>query len=129
MIFNILSRAVLFLHFLFVMFVLSGFIITAAGYLLKLTAPRNMRFRVVHLFSVLFITLQSWIGRICPLTDLENLFRIKAGAAGYSVSFMEYWVEKIIYYDLPFSYFIAAYSVFLCLVVILMIVYPPVKKE
>ncbi len=126
--FSFLSASVLFIHFLFVLFVVSGFLYTAAGYFLKLSAPRNFMFRIIHLCAVIFVTVQSWIGRICPLTDLENLFRARAGSSRYSESFMEFWIEKIIYYDLPFAYFIASYTFFLFLVLLLFILYPPLKK-
>ena len=127
--YSFFSVSVLLIHLFFVLFVTGGFIYTAAGYFLKLKHSANMKFRIIHLCAVVFITVQAWIGRICPLTDLENLFRTKAGEIRYEESFMEHWIEKIIYYDLPFVYFTAAYSVFLCLVLVFLFIYPPVKKR
>lgn len=55
--------------------------------------------------------------------------REKGGEGKYSGTFMEYWIEKLIYYDLPFYYFTAAYSIFLIFVILLMFIFPPLKKR
>ena len=34
---------------------------------------------------------------ICPLTPLENLWRRRAGAAGYEGSFVEHYIVPLIY--------------------------------
>ena len=99
---HLFSDIVLFLHFSFVLFVSAGFIFILFSYILKLPSGRNYCFRLTHLCAVFFVTIQSWLGRICPLTILETLLRSSAGKDGYRSSFMEYWVEKLIYYDFPF---------------------------
>jgi hypothetical protein len=38
-------------------------------------------------------------GLICPLTSLENLLALKAGAAGYQTGFIEHYLGPIIYPD------------------------------
>ena len=124
---RIFPDTVLFLHFSFVLFVTAGFLFILFSYFLKLSSGRNYRFRILHLCAVVFVTVQSWLGRICPLTILETSLRSSAGEEGYRSSFMEFWLEKLIYYDLPFSFFIASYSIFLLLVVVFMFLYPPEK--
>lgn len=42
----------------------------------------------------------AWIeisGAICPLTTLENRFRVSAGGEGYGTSFVEHYLLPIIY--------------------------------
>lgn len=41
----------------------------------------------------------EYSGRICPLTDLENYFRHRAGQAGYSEGFIEHYLLATIYPD------------------------------
>lgn len=41
----------------------------------------------------------EYSGRICPLTQLENYFRHRAGQAGYSEGFLEHYLLATIYPD------------------------------
>jgi hypothetical protein len=36
-------------------------------------------------------------GAICPLTPLEQVLRLRAGQAGYTGSFIEHYLEPVIY--------------------------------
>jgi hypothetical protein len=124
----LLSSAVLFIHFSFIIFVITGFLYISAGALFKIASARNRKFRYLHLASVVYVTLQAWLGKLCPLTYLEFFLREEGGGERYTGTFMEYWVGKLIYYDFPFSCFIFAYTIFLILVILLMIIYSPGKK-
>jgi Protein of Unknown function (DUF2784) len=39
----------------------------------------------------------EYLGRVCPLTELENYFRHRAGQAGYGGSFIEHYLVATIY--------------------------------
>jgi len=58
------------------------------------------------------VVIQSWIGVICPLTIWEMALRENAGAEGYSGSFIQHWLQKLLYYSAPEWVFIASYTGF-----------------
>jgi hypothetical protein len=41
------------------------------------------------------------MGKICPLAIWENEMRETAGGEGYPGTFVGYYLQKVIYYDLP----------------------------
>lgn len=112
------ADAVLFLHVLFVVFVVVGLILILAGKLLSWAWVRNWWFRVMHLAAIGVVVLQSWLGVICPLTKLEMLLRDKAGDSTYAGSFVSHWLEAILYYRAPAWVFAAAYTAFAAIVVL-----------
>ena len=81
------ADAVLFLHFAFIVFVVIG----------GLLAIWRRGVIYIHLPAALWGIFVEITGRVCPLTSLENTFRIKAGNAGYSKSFVEHYLLGIIY--------------------------------
>lgn len=78
----------------------------------------NRWLRGAHLLTIAFIAVQSWLGRICPLTTLEMDLRRRAGDATYEMSFVQHWAERIFYPGWPLWAFIAAYSGFFALVLL-----------
>ena len=72
--------------------------------------------RLAHLAGIVYVVLQTWAGIICPLTIWEMQFREKAGATTYTGSFIQHWLETIIYYDFPQWVFIIIHTVFGALV-------------
>src|SRR5512137_1577435 len=89
MLFRFAADAVLLLHFLFIAFVVAG----------GLLAVWSRRVVFIHLPAVAWGVFVELTGRVCPLTYLENTLRIKAGIAGYSESFVEHYLLRIIYPD------------------------------
>ncbi len=96
-----LADAVLLLHTLFVIFVIAALILTVIGGLRHWRWVRNIWFRTVHLVCIAVVVAQSWIGVLCPLTTLEVWLRRQAGEAAYDKSFIQYWLERLLYYDAP----------------------------
>jgi hypothetical protein len=47
------------------------------------------------------IAVNAWMGKICPLAIWENEMRETAGGEGYPGTFVGYYLQKVIYYDLP----------------------------
>ncbi|MFN3913854.1 MAG: DUF2784 domain-containing protein [Aquabacterium sp.] len=68
---------------------------------------------------------QAWLGQYCFLTHWESSLRIKAGQTGYEVSFIEHWVQRVLYFDAPLWVFACLYSVFGALVAWAWWRYPP----
>jgi hypothetical protein len=112
------ADAVLLLHVLFVVFVVTGLVLILAGKLLSWAWVRNWWFRVIHLAAIGVVVLQSWLGVICPLTKLEMYLRGKAGDAMYAGSFVAHWLESILYYRAPTWVFAACYTAFAAIVVL-----------
>lgn len=112
----ILADTVLITHVLFVAFVVAGLVGIYAGWFLKWKWVRNRTFRSLHLLAIAIVVFQSWLGIICPLTSWEMALREAAGAEAYSGSFVQYWLQTLLYYSAPDWVFILAYTGFACLV-------------
>lgn len=52
---------------------------------------------LVHLPIVAWAFFVELTGRLCPLTIIENGFRIRAGQSGYAESFIEHYLVDVIY--------------------------------
>ena len=48
-----------------------------------------------------------------------------AGAEGYATSFIGYWLNRLIFYEAPVWAFTALYTVFVALVIVVLLFYPP----
>lgn len=108
----ILADVVLVAHFLFVLFVVLGLVAIYLGYFLKWSWVRNRLFRAVHLLAIGVVVVQSWVGAICPLTIWEITLREQAGGEIYTGSFVQHWLQRILYYNAPEWVFIVLYTGF-----------------
>lgn len=111
------ADAILALHVLFVLFVISGLVLIFAGKLAGWSWVRNRVFRIAHLAAIGVVVLQSWFGVICPLTTVEMWLRARAGGATYAGSFIAHWLDTLLYYQAPAWVFAVCYTVFGGLVV------------
>lgn len=87
MAFRLAADGVLLLHLAFILFALLG-------------ATLSLRWRwmpYVHVPAAAWGFFVELTGRVCPLTHMENYFRIKAGQTGYAESFIEHYILNIIY--------------------------------
>ncbi len=109
-----LADLILLIHFIYVGFVIAGFLFVWVGAYFQWAWIRNFRFRVLHLAATALVALESVFGILCPLTVWENLLRTSSG--GYQTGFMQHWIHKILFYDAPEYVFTAGYVVFTCLV-------------
>jgi hypothetical protein len=116
--FLIFADLLLILHTLLVAFVILGLLATFIGYVRNWQWVRNYWFRLGHLVVIAVVVLQSWLGVLCPLTSWEMALRERAGEAGYDGSFIEYWLQSLLYYSAPDWVFILVYTVFGALVVL-----------
>ena len=86
---------------------------------------RNSWFRLIHLIGIGVVVAQAWLGIVCPLTTLEMWLREQAGQVHYEGSFMQHWLQRLLYYDAPAWVFVAAYSAFGVLVFVAWLRFPP----
>lgn len=87
MLYRFAADLMLVLHFGFIAFVVVG-------------AVGIMRWPKLAWLHVPAAAWGAWIeisGGICPLTTLENRFRLSAGGEGYATSFVEYYLLPVIY--------------------------------
>lgn len=126
--YQLLADATLLLHFAVVVFVVGGLILVLAGNMLRWLWVNALLFRVAHLVAVGVIVVQAWLGELCPLTVLESWLREQAGEASYTASFIEHWVQSLLYYEAPRWVFTLVYSVFGLLVAVAWWYFPPTRK-
>lgn len=86
-IFQFWADVMVFLHAAFVFFVLFG----------GLATLRWRRLAWFHIPAALWGAAIETGGWICPLTWLENYFRRLGGGAGYGVTFIERYLEPLLY--------------------------------
>ncbi|WP_215398357.1 DUF2784 domain-containing protein [Rheinheimera oceanensis] len=125
----VLADTILVAHFLFVLFVVFGLVAIYCGYVLHWRWVKNRTFRIVHLAAIGIVALQSWLGLICPLTVWEMALRDKAGAATYSGSFIQHWLQQLLYYTAPDWVFMLLYSGFAGLVLASWFLLPPRARK
>jgi hypothetical protein len=104
MVYELLADAVVFVHFLWILFLISG----------AVWGVRHRAIKVVHVGGLFFAFVINVFGLYCPLTDLETWLRAEGSPSGaYGGSFIAHYLEKLIYLDVP-EYIIALMSVALC---------------
>ena len=106
------ADALLIAHVLFVVFVVFGLVAIYLGFWFSWGWVRNFWFRILHLGGIGFVVLESWAGVICPLTIWENQLRDKAGQSTYEGSFIQHWLQSLLYYEAPDWVFLVVYTVF-----------------
>ncbi len=92
MLYRILADTAVGIHLLFIVFVLAGGILVF----------RWPRMAWLHVPAFLWGALVEIGGWICPLTYVENYFRMKSAAEGYAGSFVERYLVPLIYPELLF---------------------------
>ena len=126
--YSLFADLILIVHTSYVLFVIGGQLLILAGWAANWNWPRNLWFRILHLIAIGFVVLEAWVGIVCPLTIIENLFRQKAGTAIYENSFIGEWLSRLLFYTAPDWVFVIIYTVFFLLVVFSWWRYPPVKR-
>ena len=106
------ANSILVSHVLFVLFVVSGLLIIYIGYFKHWSWVKNPWFRSLHFLAIGIVVVQSWLGIVCPLTIWEMALREKAGVETYLGSFIQHWLQSILYYSAPEWVFILCYTLF-----------------
>lgn len=103
---------VLSLHVAVVVFVVGGLALIIVGNLRAWRWVNVLWFRLAHLAAIAVVVAQAWFGAVCPLTSLEMWLRANARATTYAGSFVEHWLQSILYYAAPGWVFTLGYSLF-----------------
>jgi hypothetical protein len=107
-----LADAVLALHVAVVIFVGGGLLLILVGNWRRWSWVNAWWFRLVHLAAIGVVVAEAWLGIVCPLTTLEMWLRARAAGTTYGGSFIEHWLQRVLYYDAPPWVFVLAYSLF-----------------
>lgn len=114
----LLADAILVVHLAFVVFIVFGFILILIGLLARWSWIHNRTFRIAHLAAIAIVVLQAWFAQLCPLTLWENELRRRAGQSGYTETFIEHWLHKVLFYQAEPWVFTVIYTAFGALVVL-----------
>lgn len=91
MLYKVLADAVVLIHLLWILFLISG----------TLWGVRNKGIRIFHISGLIFAFVIQIFDWYCPLTHVEVWLRAKHDPAlSYKGSFIIHYVEKIIYIEL-----------------------------
>ena len=124
--YRVAADLVLIVHAMFIAFIVIGLAITWVGYFRSWTWTRKWSFRLAHLAAIGLVVVQAYLGVNCPLTDLEDHLRIRAGQDPYGdAGYIAYWLHRIIFFQAESWVFTLCYTAFALLVIGTFIVAPP----
>src|SRR5579872_448324 len=101
--YSALATAALFLHALFIVWVVLGALLTRTRPVL----------RWLHIVSLIWGILTELLPWPCPLTLLENWLELKAGVAPYQGGYLLHYLDKLVYPDISPTVLIMA-GVLIC---------------
>ena len=123
--YQFLADLVLICHVAIVVFVVFGLLLILIGNLVGWRWVNHPLFRLLHLATIAVVVAEAWLGIVCPLTTLERWLRFKAGVDGYGGGFIEYWLQRLLFYQAPDWVFTLAYTLFGSVVLASWWVFPP----
>lgn len=127
--YQLLADVVLAVHVAVVAFVIGGLVLVVIGNLRRWRWVNALWLRIVHLGAIAVIVAETWLGISCPLTALEMGLRAKAASITYSGSFIEHWLQRVLYYEAPSWVFAIGYSLFALLVAATWWYFPPTRRR
>lgn len=117
-----LANAVLVVHSLLALFIVCGLVAIWVGAGLGWDWIRQRPFRLAHLMAIVIVSILSLLGIACPLTTLEDWLR--TGSLD-TQGFIQRWVSRLLYYDLPAWVFTLSYVAFGLVVLLSWRLIPP----
>lgn len=125
--YKILADIIVVAHFAWILFMLTGFLLTLLGFWRREIFDWFF-FRVLHLFGIFYVSLLAIMGKYCPLTIWENILRQKYDPSlTYAGSFMIHYVEKLVYPDIN-PWFIRIPTTFIAVFIIVVFIIRPPRK-
>jgi hypothetical protein len=127
--YRLIADFILIIHFAIVLFIVAGLALIWIGFVLHWQWVRKWWFRAAHLAAMVFITIQSLADKLCPLTVWEQALRMRAGQQAYTESFVEHWVHRLLYYELPGWIFTVVYCAVLGLIIVAWLIVRPERRK
>lgn len=109
---QLFADAVLCSHVALMLFVVLGLPLIVVGNLRRWRWINSPWLRFAHLATILVVAGEAWLGIVCPLTTLEMWLRRQAHETTYDGSFVEHWLQALLFWQAPAWVFTAAYSAF-----------------
>lgn len=122
---SIAADVVLVLHFGIAAWIVLGLCALWLGGWLNWRWTRHRLFRWLHASAIIVVALQSVLGIRCPLTVWEDALR----GMPSETSFVQRWVGRLLYYDLPDVAFTASYLVAVAATALAWRAFPPRSHE
>ena len=107
-----LADAVLCSHVALMAFVVLGLPLIVIGNLRGWRWINSPWLRFAHLATIAIVAAEAWLGIVCPLTTLEMALRARASEATYDGSFVEHWLQALLFWQAPAWVFTSAYTLF-----------------
>lgn len=127
---GILADLLVFVHIMFITFVIGGEIAIVIGALKHWLWIRNLKFRAAHLIAIIAVASQAVFNVACPLTVWENALRRQAGQVSQEdISFVGRLLRDFIFYEFEPWVFSLIYVLFAALVIWTFIYVPPVWQR
>lgn len=125
----LLADFLLIIHIGIVFFIVGGLLLIWLGAIFKWRFVRNRVFRYLHLGLMGIVLLETVVGMICPLTEWEAALRERAGQQAYGGdTFMQYWLQQLLYWDWSPMTFMAVYALVFAAILIALWVIPPGRQ-
>ena len=130
MVYSALADFVVFLHLLYVGYVVIGQAVIVVAGTFRTAWGRNPWFRFSHLAAIGIVVVEECLGWVCPLTRWEQQLRELAGQAWRADTFMARLAHELLFskdlnYDWPPIMFTTVHIAFGCLVFQAFLMYPP----
>ena len=107
-----LADAVLCSHVALMVFVVLGLPLIVVGNLRRWHWINSPWLRFAHLATIAVVAGEAWLGIVCPLTTLEMWLRARARQGTYEGSFVEHWLQALLFWQAPAWVFTMVYSLF-----------------
>lgn len=92
---------ILIVHFTLILFVAGMCVSILLRSLTSWQWVYNYRLRTAHFLCMVVIGLQILSGGICGLTYAEGYLRVLGGQQLYSRTFIQHWLEQLVFIDAP----------------------------
>ena len=116
-----LANSVLLCHFMIAIFIIAGMIAIPIGHYKNWTWIRAPSIRIPHAGLMMFVTIETLMGWACPISILEAALRGQEPIQ----SFWGYWLNNLLYWNVPSKFFIIAYLLASIWTIVLWIKVPP----
>ncbi|MHB1645686.1 MAG: DUF2784 domain-containing protein [bacterium] len=120
-----LSGFVLYFHLIVILFIIFGFIAVPIGAKFKWKFIYEFWWRLVHLVSMIIVSIQAVLGKACFLTYIQSDLLENAGKKGYTVPFIQTYIDRLIYYNFPIWAFSIVYVILFLYTLYLWYIFPP----
>ena len=121
-----LAQVILVVHILIIAFNVFGLIAIPLGAWRGWRWVRIFWWRALHLAALLVVAVQALLGRACFLTIWQSELQEAAGRQGYRLPLIQTWIDHLLFWHLPMSFFTSIYVLIWIGVLLLWWKVPPV---